>query len=273
MISKNISYQSSKLLEQLIKNKRSFFSISDAIEVFPGNKKKTTYELINNMIKRGLVLRIKDGLYHIIPYEADSSTYFPNWHLVGESLVKNREYYIGFYSALDIHGLIIQPSLKEQIVTKEQIKPKNYTIKNRDFEFITLNNQRFFGFKKVWINDYEKVNCSDIEKSILDCLYKPAYAGGITEIVKALFRCRKNIDEQQLLEYIYRYKVKAVNKRIGYLLSNLQLFPKFTDKLKSTITPSYILLDPSLPPEGKSHSEWRINDNVGIENILESIKT
>ena len=46
------------------------------------------------MIKRGLVLRIKDGLYHVIPYESDSSTYFPNWHLVGESMVRNRDQYL-----------------------------------------------------------------------------------------------------------------------------------------------------------------------------------
>jgi len=273
MKSKNISYQSSKLLNHLIENKKDFFTISDATAVFQDNKIKTTYELINDMIRRGLILRIKDGLYHIIPYEADSLTYFPNWHLVGESLVNNREYYIGFYSALDIHGLITQPSLKEQIVTKDQIKPKIHKIKNRKFEFITLSDKLFFGYKKQWIDDYNKVNCSDIEKTILDCIYKPAYAGGIIEIVKALFRSRKSINEQRFFKYIERYQIQAVTKRAGYILSTLNLFPEYTNKMNNKISSSYILLDPSLPKDGKFHSEWKIIDNIGIKSIEESLKT
>src|SRR4030042_963891 len=260
MKAKNISYQSSKLINCLIDKRKSFFLISDANGIFPDNKIKTTYELINDMINRGLVLRIKDGLYHIIPYEADSLTYFPNWHLVGEFLVRKRDYYIGFYSALDIHGLITQPSLREQIVTKEQIKPKHYKIKNREFEFITLSDQRFFGYKKQWIDDFNKVYCSDVEKTLLDCLYTPAFAGGITEIVKVIFRYGKDINYSKLFEYIERYQVQAVAKRAGYILNSMQLFPAYVKEMSKKITSSYVLLDPSLPRNGTFHSEWKIMD-------------
>ena len=57
-------------------------------------------------------MRVKDGIYYIIPFEKDPESFMPDWHLLAEYLVKGTEFYIGYYSALQIHGLIIQPSLE-----------------------------------------------------------------------------------------------------------------------------------------------------------------
>jgi predicted transcriptional regulator of viral defense system len=35
----------------------------------------------------------------------------------------------------------------------------------------------------------------------------------------------------------------------------------------------YAPLDPSLPNEGKYHSKWKILDNVGIKEIINSLTT
>ena len=124
------------------------------------------------MVKRGLLLRIKDGLYNIIPYEKDTENYLPNWNLTAKAIVNPGNNYFGFYSALDIYGLITQPALTEQVVTEKQIVPKYRNLKNVKFEFITMG-KRFFGYNKTWIDDFSKVNCSELEKTILDCLYMP----------------------------------------------------------------------------------------------------
>jgi len=49
----------------------------------------------------------------------------PDWHLLSQYLVGDAEYYIGYFSALQIHSLTTQPHLKEQIVVNKQIKPSN----------------------------------------------------------------------------------------------------------------------------------------------------
>ena len=72
-----------------------------------------------------MLIRLNRGLYYIVPLEHDSSKYMPNWHLVAKYLRRNRNYYIGYYSALQIHKLITQPSLIEIVVTDVQIKPSN----------------------------------------------------------------------------------------------------------------------------------------------------
>ena len=218
------------------------------------------------MTNRGLILRIKDGLYNVIPYEKNSKEYFPNWHLAADAIVKPMKYYIGFYSALDIHGLLTQPSLVEQIVLNKQAPKKYRIVKEVKFEFITFNKNKFFGFEKTWIDDFNKVFCSDIEKTIIDCLYKPNYANGVSEIAKAIFRAKQKIKPEKFLSYLEKFDMQVVYKRFGYLLHNMGLLKTFSKEINFKLTDSYTYLDPSLPKEGKHYSDWKIVDNVGIES-------
>jgi predicted transcriptional regulator of viral defense system len=70
---------------------------------------------------------------------------------------------------LQIHNLITQPSLKEQIVVSKQLRPSEIKIKNIGFQFIYHNEKYFFGSKKIWVDSFNKVLCSNLEKTIIDC--------------------------------------------------------------------------------------------------------
>jgi predicted transcriptional regulator of viral defense system len=270
---KTISYRSSTLLKSLLDSNTSYFTISEASKILGKENSSTVRELLRSMTERGLILRIKEGLYHVIPYERDSQHYFPNWHLTAEAIVKNREYYLGFYTALDIHGLITQPSLVEQIVVKQRLQPKNFKLKNVEFEIITYNKKHFFGYEKTWIDDYSKVSGSDLEKTIIDCLYKPNYANGITEIVKAISKSWSKINIEKMLIYLENFDAQVVYKRLGFLLQHLDLLSTLTKEIKTKLSSSYALLDPSFPNKGKHNSDWKIIDNVEIGSAIKSIET
>jgi predicted transcriptional regulator of viral defense system len=270
---KHISYRSSELLFQLIQEDLQFFSLSDAMRVLSSSEPDAVRKLLADMTNRGLLLRIKDGLYHIIPFEKDSKEYFPNWHLTARAMVYPQNYYIGFYSALDIHGLITQPSLSEQVVTEKQVIPKIKRVRNVNFEFITFSKNKFFGFEKTWIDDFNKVNCSDLEKTFIDCLYIPSYAGGISEIVKAIYKSREKIKPERIIEYLERFDAQVVYKRLGFVLQHLDILKELRIVIHSKLTSSYTLLDPSLTKKGKHSSYWKIIDNVDIKSALKSIGT
>ncbi len=272
-MNKNISYRSAQLLNALINQNKDFFTLKDAITILPGKNQPTVRKLLSDMTKRGIIMRIKEGLYHRIPYEQKTDLYFPNWHLTAEAMVEPKEYYIGFYSALDIHGLITQPSMVEQIVTREQVKPKTRRVKNIRFELITLSNNRFFGFKKYWIDDFHKINCSDLEKTFLDSLYKPDYAGGITEITKAFYKSQGKFQMDRFEDYLERFNTQAVYKRLGFIIAQLDLFPELQNFINRKISSSYALLDPSLPKTGRYISKWGIIDNIDFKTAFDSIKT
>ncbi len=270
---KHISYRSAEFLDALRTRRKDFFTLKEAAEILSDKDYTTVSKLLSDMTKRGLIMRVKDGLYHRIPYEQQPDQYFPNWHLAAEAIARPKEHYIGFYSALDIHGLITQPAMTEQVVTWERVKPKTLQVKNVRFEFITLSKNRFFGYKKYWIDNFHRVNCSDLEKTFLDCLYKPESAGGITEITKALYKSREKLQSERFQQYLEKFNMQVVYKRLGFIVNELGLFQELQKFITGKISSSYAPLDPSLDKHGKYNSKWGIIDNIDFRTVLDSIKT
>ncbi|RLD66275.1 MAG: transcriptional regulator [Bacteroidetes bacterium] len=270
---KNTSFQSNELLSHFNSIDVPCFNSSDAFKVLHKSSKPTVNQLLSSMTQRGLLMRIKEGVYYIIPYEKNSETFMPDWHLITEKLVDGTAHYIAYYSALQIHNLITQPSLKQQIVVAKQIRPSTIKVKDISFQYIYHNPNHFFGVKNVWIDSFHKAKCSDLEKTIIDCLFKPDYAGGIVEIAKAIYMSKEKINFEKLLEYVKRFNSQAVIKRLGFLLEILEIEQPIINYLQKARTASYVVLDTELPKEGKRLSRWSIQQNIDIETIKSSIYT
>jgi predicted transcriptional regulator of viral defense system len=270
---KYISTQSNKLLSYFNGLDQPCFSNLEALKALSDSSKNAVKQLLSDMTRRGLLMRVKEGIYYTIPYEQEPESYMPDWHLLAEYLVKGAEHYIGYYSALQIHNLITQPSIKEQIVVAKQIRPSTIKIKNIPFQFIYYSKKHFFGFKKIWIDDFHKVKCSDLEKTIIDCLFKPDYAGGIVEIARAIYVSKDKIKYDRLIKYTQRFQSQAVIKRLGFLLETLEIHHPIIDELIDRKSASYVLLDTELPKQGKRLSRWRIQQNIDTETIKSAIYT
>jgi predicted transcriptional regulator of viral defense system len=225
------------------------------------------------MTRRGLLMRVKRGLYYVIPYEQDAETFMPDWHLLAEYLVQDAKYYIGYYSALQVYNLITQPSLKEQIVVSRQVRPSTIKVKEVPFQFIYHNETHFFGTKKIWIDNFNKVVCSDLEKTIIDCLFKPDYSGGIVEIARAIYISRDKIKFNILLEYAIKFNSQAVVKRLGFILEILKVETNIIEDLQKLKTNSVVILDTELPKSGKIKTKWSIQQNIETETIKTAIYT
>jgi len=270
---KYISVQSNELLAFFNEHKQNYFRFADAYKALPDIKARTLSELIRDMIRRGLLMQLKPEVYYIIPYEQDAATFMPDWHLIPQAVLSDTEHYVGYYSALQIHNLITQPSLKEQIVVARQIKPPTLVIKEITFQFIYHNPAHFFGFKKIWIDDFHKVFCSDLEKTIIDCLFKPDYAGGIVEVARAIYASRADLNFPRLLEYTQKFGSQAVFKRLGFLLELLDISGAISTELARARTASVVPLDPELEKKGKINSRWSILINLDTETIKSAIYT
>ena len=268
---KNISFQANALLDKLIEEKKVCFEIDTAYNILSNSSQDAVKRLLSDMTKRGLLMRVKEGLYYVIPFEQDAKTFMPDWHLLSQYLVGDAEYYVGYFSALQIHSLTTQPNLKEQIVVNKQIKPSTLFVKEIPFQFIYHNEKHFFGNKKTWIDSFNRVQCSDLEKTIIDCLFKPEYAGGVTEIAKAIYKIKERIDYSKILQYAKRFDSQAVIKRLGFLLELLEIKHSAIDELQKLRTNSIVLLEPSYHKEGKTIFRWAIRQNIDTESILSPI--
>lgn len=270
---KYISTQSNELLSYFNGLNKHCFDYALAYKALPDSKASAIRELLSDMTRRGLLMRLKEGVYYIIPYEQNVETFMPDWHLVAEHLVNDAQHYIGYYSALQIHNLITQPSLKEQIVVSKQIRPSEIKIKDVPFQFIYHNKKHFFGAKRIWIDNFNKVFCSDLEKTFIDCLFKPDYAGGIVEVARAIYVSKNKIKYETLLDYARKFDSQAVIKRLGFILEILNIKTEIINDLQEMKTASYVLLDTELPKTGKGNSRWSIQQNLETETITSAIYT
>lgn len=273
MKNKYISIQSHQVLRHFYEKGKDYFSTMEASDALPNSKEGAIRELLSDMAKRGLLMRLKRGWYYIIPYEQNAETFMPDWHLLAAPLANGETHYIGYYSALQIHNLIVQPSLKEQIVVPKQMRPSLLLIKKVPFQFIYHNKKHFFGYKKVWIDSFNKVYCSDLEKTLIDCLFKPDYAGGIVEVGRALFMARTKIDFQKLFDYSQQFQSQAVIHRLGFLLETLEMGSSIIEQLQEAKSQVYVLLDTELPKQGKHSSRWHIQQNIDTETIKSALFT
>ncbi len=270
MKNKVITEKTAKWLTYLNDAKKQFFTSKDTAMFLNNPSKQVVNKFLADLIERGLALRIKRGLFVQVPYDVQASDFFPNWHATGAYLAGNDNYYIGYYSALQMHNLTTQPSLIEQVVVNKRILPALQEIHDVKFQFIYHNEQHFFGLKKKWADNYNKIVCSDLEKTIIDCLYKPDYAAGIVEIAKAIHRSYEKINYDLLLKYMKDFGSQAVIKRFGYLVELYELDLPIINELQAIITPSLVVLDTVHPKEGKINSRWRLYINTDVETILQA---
>ena len=270
---KNVSFRSSELLDKLHQANELCFGIDRALKLLSNSNRQAVIRLLADMTKRGLLMRVMEGTYFIIPYDRDAETFMPDWHLLAQYLVRDAKYYIGYFSALQIYSLTTQPSLKEQIVVDRQIKPSILKVKDIPFQFIYHNKKHFFGGEKKWIDSYNKVICSSLEKTIIDCLFKPDYAGGIIEIVKAINKAKDKIDYNMLFLYAKKFHSQAAIKRLGFLLELLKIQHPVIAKLQRLRTNSFELLEPSHPKKGKTNFRWAIQQNIDTDSIISPLYT
>jgi predicted transcriptional regulator of viral defense system len=103
------------------------------------------------------------------------------------------------------------------------------------------------------------VTITNKEKTIVDCLDKPKYGGGIVEAAKALKE--KNLDFKRIADYARNMNNSAVTRRLGYLCEQLNIpinLPTKEIKIYLNKVRNYLPLDPTMPKEGHLDSTWQL---------------
>ena len=214
------------------------------------------------------------GKYLIVPLSAgEEAEHSENWYVIAKNLIEPLPYYISHYSALEIHEMTIQPIFTVYISTPNRRRPKE--VLGATYRFVyTQPNDMEWGLEDVWITPSQKVGVSDLERTIIDCLDRPDLCGGVSEIAKGIWAKRNDIDYQKLVHYAKQLNRKSVAKRLGFLLETYGLGgQEALSELKSMVSPSYTLLDPTLEDTGRHVSSWKLRVNIYPEELIEITRT
>ena len=274
MAKKTLGPVSSNLILSLYESNKLIFTPKD-VEDITGLKGKHLYRFIQQLINREVILRLRQGKYFVIPQEIGrESKYIGNWYLVAREIANSHLYYISHYSAMDLHNMLTQPLMKIYITSPKQERRKRRTIGNVPFEFIYKKREKIWGVQEIWITNTEKARVSELERTILDCLSKPKYSGGILEVAKGIGIQKEKINFSKLLDYIKKLNSNVVAKRMGYILEALRIGDaNFINELKRYINNKYYILDPVLTKNDSFKNDWKLIANISKDELFMAIQT
>jgi predicted transcriptional regulator of viral defense system len=133
-----------------------------------------------------------------------------------------------------------------------------------NYKFVTLRPEAFFGYRCEMLAELPVV-VADEPKSILNSLSLPQYAGGVSEVSKALqiAMSQGSLEIPVLLEYVERLQNASLCSRLGYLL---ELLGQSMGGLKAAKGP--VKLDPQNPVRGSFNNRWKLYVNVEPNDLF-----
>jgi len=280
-LDKRLSPQAAKLITTLYGRHRPVFTLTEASEIV--GSVEAARQIVFKLVQRGILTRLKPGLFQLVPFELGSEReYLGNPYVIARELAQfhrkkarariKENYYLSHGSAMEIHQMTTQPLFIVYVTTPRLMRPAK--ILGTEFRFVRCKPSDLFGITDKWVEKTEKVQVSDLEKTIIDGLRQPKYCGGLSEVAKGLWIKRDEIEPKKLVAYALKLKIGTVIRRLGYLVELFEInASKEIDLLRKQLTASYQLLDPELKPSGKFLARWRLRLNVPKEELLAIGKT
>ena len=244
------------LLNPLAKQGNTFTFI-DALKI-SNLSTKSLQKVLYRLQQSGAIERIEKGKYLIIPLGAEKGKYTLHEFVIGSLLVE--PYTIAYWSALNYYGLTEQIPTTVFIQTITRKFNTNPEVFGVQYKIVKIKKEKMFGIRKEWIEETQ-ITITDKEKTMIDCLDKPQYCGGIIEVTKALKN--NKFDRKKLKNYAQRIGNSGVLRRLGYLceLLNIKI------KLPKLNTRNYLLLDSTMPEKDTKNARWRLIINLD-EKVL-----
>lgn len=261
-----------ELIKKFSAENKRYFSYKDVIAEYPDKDRSFLSKVLAEMVRAGMLMKLARDVYHILPLSADPKTYSPDSRLVAKYLLKGRDYYIAYSSAMHILGLTARTGFNTMVVTNRQVQPPVKNIAGTEIQFICHTHSRFFGYEEIWVTNQEQAMVSDLEKTIVDAVSKPQLCGGIIEIGKSIYHSKERTELQKLFYYLSRNRSQAAKKR--YLFFSDILGMEWTtdhERMLSESGSGFSLLDPAGPDRGTKNSRFGLKINIEVNTFMDRL--
>lgn len=200
------------------------------------NKENTSRKVINNLLRKGWLTRLKGGRYLFLPPEYGPKSVGENNPFVVASALVDASY-IGWWSAASFHGLTTQRPMMIAVATLQQLPSR--VVEDTKIQFVKIVPRKFFGYKNYSVYKRE-VKFSTPAKTVVDCIDRPDLAGGYSEVTRIFHEASTIIDPGELFEDALKMKSTALLQRIGFLadLIKWELPLDIREKIRTAIPTS-----------------------------------
>jgi predicted transcriptional regulator of viral defense system len=273
MAHRSLSPLEAKLILRLEWDKQAVLKIEDAMRIL-GISYDHARQILHRLARDQWLAFIQPGKYELIPAERGEYAFKDtNSLFIGSSLID--PYYFTYATAAFYHGLTTQSASTVYLATTHG-RPRQMMVRDKEYRIVIQPAYKFFGYAQI--NAYgSQVNMAEPEKTILDCLDRPRYAGDIPEIAGMIQRGRSKLDWNKLVDYAVRFNSRAILQRLGYLLDLFQapIESDVRNRLLSEasgITKCYLGQPRRWKTGGDYHSIWRVIDNIPRQELLAEIE-
>ena len=138
----------------------NLFTLADVYKYFPEEKEESLRIQLSRFVKRGLIHRIKRGLYCF------------DLKKVNELQLANLLYtpsYVSAQSALHYYGII--PDIPQSITSVTTVTTKKILTKLGTYHYFKVATPLYFGFDRIKLHNSRYLKIARPEKALLDFIY------------------------------------------------------------------------------------------------------
>ncbi len=188
-----------------ILHKMRIFRLDDIVGL--SHNESTAKSFLQRQIALGTICRVRKNLYAI----ADLATgrcaldkYEIASHLTPTAT-------LAYHSAMEYHGFGHQAFGTVTVMSEEQFRPFEF----EGISYVCMPMAFSQGVQTDGIASVRR--CTNVERTIVDCINRIKYAGGLEELLHNLETIHY-VDEGLLRQYLDLYGKKALYQRAGFLL-------------------------------------------------------
>jgi len=235
------------------------FSLKD-VATLTGNE-STAKSLLASGLRNGTLCRIKPNLYAVT--DMATGLCAANKYEIASNISDTA--CVAYHSAMEYHGLSHQLFNEMSVISTS-------TFRTFEFEGITYIRHQPKIMEGVTVPVMNtKIKVTDLERTIIDCIDRIKYAGGLEELFNN-FTSVAYIDETKLKTYLDAYGKSSLYQKAGFLLSmykkQWRLSAGFFRHCKAHIGQSTRYLT-DVTDNSAYNSEWRICIPENMSNLME----
>ncbi len=221
-------------------------------------------KIAHTLVRKGWLQRVGRGRYLLNPARHGAQA-VPDTDPLRLGSRVARPYYFGYATAAELLGLLPQASRVYYIVTPTRGQSRIQHA--AQFQRVRMTPARFFGVRSI-VRRGERVMVSDVERTIVDCLERPEFSGGLGGVARILESAGDQIRWDRLRRYLDRLGERSLIVRLGFLAERVLVRRPPPSRWVRAALPGpsdpYVPLGP--PKEfgrrGPHDPRWRIIQNV-----------
>jgi predicted transcriptional regulator of viral defense system len=245
---------------------------SEIVEKQPVSFRYLYNEYINKLRRSGKLLHPQRGIYVVVPpTKINEKSFQPDTYLIASKIQK--PYYLGYHTALEIHGCAYSNYNEAYIVVPPNKKFRGFEFKNIRYRPI-FNSQGQIGLKQINHKNH-KIVVSSASRTFLDCIERPEYSGDWEECLKSL-ESLAGVKTNELKQLLDKIGKDMLFRKTGFILDLFNENPYY-EGILSSLKPYLTEMMGKSPmylkkgTKSELDKNWRLYVPTGFKDLIRGV--